>query len=650
MAARKTTRRKPLTQDDVYDIKYVCEADLSPDGAWAAYVLSETVGKGEKETQALSIWVVPTDGGKPRRLTRGKGSDYNPRFSRDGRSIFFLSTRDKLTQIYQMPIDGGEAEAVTDLPQGAGVFELAPDGKSLAFAAPVAPPKSPGDDDHVRIDRSWYRFDPVPGYLHDIKHAIHLLRIGGKPRAITEPEGLILGLSFSPDGREIAFLQTSLEQHEFVESNLNVLAIRSKAVRTLVENKLINQLAWNTDGASIICAGSLTDLADQNAVLAVDATAGRTRDRTSALDLMVGTGVQGHVPVRIPNRLIPRSDGKAVYTTVTVGGEAHVHEVSLSGRKAATALASGERISHLAAAHEGNFLIISQDPNNPPALFWLDANGRESKLTHHNDTWQEGFRWPELERILVNSTKNVRVEGWVLKPRHVRPPYKTILVIHGGPHAGYGYGFGFDFQELAAAGYAVAYMNPRGSTGYGNAFARAILGCWGDPELQDFNAFLDELVKRRIAHPDKLGVTGISGGGHLSAWLIGHTHRFKAAVPEQGVYNMVSMWGTSDAGKALLELEMDGPLHRIPMTYWERSPIAYAHECMTPTLLLQGENDIRCPMEQAEQLYAALTQHGCETEFIRMKNCNHGAQIGGRPSLRRFRMDALKDWFGRHIK
>ncbi|MEJ2132017.1 MAG: hypothetical protein P8Y95_10450 [Gammaproteobacteria bacterium] len=332
MATRKTTRRRPLTQDDVYDIKYVCDAALSPDGKQAAYVLSETTGKGEKETQSLSIWLVPTGGGKSRRLTRGRGNDYNPRFSKDGSSLFFLSTRDKQPQIYRMPIDGGEAEALTELPQGAGAFELSPDGRSLAFAAALTPPKTPGDDDHVRIDRSWYRFDPVPGYLHDVEQAVHLLRIGGKPRAINEPEGLILALAFSPDGSEIAFVQTSLEQHEFVESNLNVLTIKSKAVRTLIENKLVNQIAWATDGESIICLGSLNDLADQNALLTVDAKTGRTSDRTSALDIMVGTGVQGHVPVRIPNRMIPRNDGDAVYTTVTVGGEANVHEISLSGK------------------------------------------------------------------------------------------------------------------------------------------------------------------------------------------------------------------------------------------------------------------------------------------------------------------------------
>ena len=145
-------------------------------------------------------------------------------------------------------------------------------------------------------------------------------------------------------------------------------------------------------------------------------------------------------------------------------------------------------------------------------------------------------------------------------------------------------------------------------------------------------------------------MTGISGGGHLSSWLTGHTNRFKAAVPEQGVYNMISMWGVSDAGRVLIDLELDSSLHKDPMKYWKHSPMAYANRCKTPTLLLQGEQDIRCPMTQAEEYFSALKYFGCEVELIRMKKCNHGAQLSGRPALRRFRMEVLKEWFDRHIK
>jgi dipeptidyl aminopeptidase/acylaminoacyl peptidase len=296
-------------------------------------------------------------------------------------------------------------------------------------------------------------------------------------------------------------------------------------------------------------------------------------------------------------------------------------------------------------------LLFASETVNAPAELWVKdlASGEERPLTDLNAAWRSEILWPDIERITVASAPGVEIEGWVLKPQHAPTPVKTLLFIHGGPHAAYGHSFNEDFQEMVGAGYAVAYANPRGSLNYGDAFAEAIVGVWGLPELEDFTAFLDEIVRRGVADPDALGVTGVSGGGHLSGWLIGHTDRFKAAVPEQGLYNMFSMYGVSDAGVALIELEMGGPPHERAQRYWELSPIAYAHKVKTPTLLIQGENDVRCPMEQAEQFYTVLKHNGCEAELLRLNNCNHAAQMFGPPPLRRVRMDAMKDWFARHI-
>jgi dipeptidyl aminopeptidase/acylaminoacyl peptidase len=171
MAAKKSASKRQITQDDLFDVKYVCEATLSPEGNLAAYTLSETSGSGDKEKQVLSIWLIKTSGGKARRLTRSKGSSYNPQFSNDGTTIYFLSTRDKALQIYSMPVDGGEAEAVTNLPQGVNSFEVT-SNDSLVFSALTKPPTKPSNDDHPRIDRLWFRFDPVPGYLQDINQTI----------------------------------------------------------------------------------------------------------------------------------------------------------------------------------------------------------------------------------------------------------------------------------------------------------------------------------------------------------------------------------------------------------------------------------------------------------------------------------------------
>ena len=650
--ATSKTRRKPITQDDLFEATYVTDAVFSPDGQQAAYVLAQTSGKGEKEAQSFSIWLVSTSGsgnGKPRRITRGKGNSYHPRFSRDGSELYFVSTRDKVPQIYVMPLAGGEAEQLTELPQGAGPFEVSPDGRSLVFAALKTPPAKPDENRHARIDQFWYRFDPLGGYLQDAQQDVYLMRRGGKPKVVSAVGGIVMAASFTADSRRLAILRTGLRHQKIFEADLSVVDLAgARREKTLVSQQVIATATWDADDQNLICTGPGTDLARQSRLYLVDGRTGQVRDRTGSLDIVIGTSLQVHVPVQIASRVLVRR--REVLTTVTRGGEAHVHRVSLRGTKSAKQIGRGERVSHLMAEHDGQLLTISQTFNEPPALFSVDgATGEHTQLTHHNARWHAKFRWPDVERHVVRSARGVEVEGWVLMPKNARAPYKTILNIHGGPHSGYGCSFWADMHELVGAGYAVAYMNPRGSTGYGDAFSRSILGCWGEPELKDFNAFLDHLVDAGIAHPEKLGVTGISGGGHLSGWLIGHTHRFKAAVPEQGVYSMVSMWGTSDAGRDLIELEMDGELHKKPMTYWQLSPIAHAHKCTTPTLLLQGENDIRCPMEQGEQMFAKLKHHGCEVEFIPMKRCSHGEQMMGRPALRRFRMDVMRDWFDRYI-
>ncbi len=647
----KTSTRHPMSQDDIFRAKFINAATLSPDGKSIAYVLSETIKVEDKEKQSTSIWLQEISTGQSRRLTRGAGSDSNPVFTNNGNKILFLSTRSKLPQIYSIDIDGGEAEALTELPQGAGPFKLSPNGQWIAFSAVEKPAEKHIAQEHKHIRRPWYRFDPVPAYLQDIGQAVYLLRsTGGKPKSLTPFNGMVTNILWSPDSNEIAYTETGLETHEFVESDLNIVT-RNGKIRQLVKNKILVPVFWTLDGKDIGYLGSDGSLASQNQLMLASTDNGKSRSRTRKLDLMVGGAIQISSPARTMQTVQLSGDGKLAYVPVSAGGEIRIYKIALSGREGCDILLGGERVMHLLAGNNGRLVYTSQDLNTPPEMYSLNLETQEeTRLTQINDSWHSKIRLPDAEHIKVRSAPGVDIEGWILKPRHVRAPYKTLLCIHGGPHAGFGYSFNCDYHELVGAGYAVLTANPRGSTGYGDEFSTCIFGVWGKPETKDFNALLDHLVKRGVSHKDKLGVTGVSGGGHLSGWLIGHTNRFKAAVPEQGVYSMISMWGTSDAGKKLIELEMGGELHKIPDTYWELSPLAYAHKCKTPTLLIQGEDDIRCPMEQAEQMYAALEHHGCEVELLRLKNCTHGAQVGGDPALRRYRMDAMKKWFGRYIK
>lgn len=225
----------------------------------------------------------------------------------------------------------------------------------------------------------------------------------------------------------------------------------------------------------------------------------------------------------------------------------------------------------------------------------------------------------------------MQVEGWLMKSAAGAAPYPTIMYIHGGPHSAFGHIFQFDYLMLAGAGYAVLFINQRAATGYGDAFATAIKGDWGNLDYKDLLAGLDDAIARGLVDGDRLGCCGLSGGGNLSCWIVGQTDRFKAAVPENPVTNWVSFYGVSDIGPIFSVDELGGTPHEIPEVYVRCSPITYAHRCKTPTLLVQGENDYRCPAEQSEQFYTVLKANGCITEMVRLPGSPHGGSKTGAP-------------------
>jgi dipeptidyl aminopeptidase/acylaminoacyl peptidase len=252
------------------------------------------------------------------------------------------------------------------------------------------------------------------------------------------------------------------------------------------------------------------------------------------------------------------------------------------------------------------------------------------------------------ERLFPGSD-GAQVEGWIVKPPAGKPPYPTILYIHGGPHGAFGHLFHFDTQMLAGAGYAVLLVNHRASTGYGDEFSTAIKGDWGNLDYKDLMAGVDYAIAQGLADPDRLGVCGLSGGGNLSCWIVGQTDRFRAAVPENPVTNFASMYGVSDISAWFVVEELGGPPWEIPEVYARCSPITYAHRCKTPTLLIQGEHDWRCPAEQSEQFYAVLKANGCVVEMLRLPASPHAGTIAGPPVMRRAHNEALLDWMNRYV-
>ncbi|HEV2365825.1 MAG TPA: S9 family peptidase [Caulobacteraceae bacterium] len=653
----ETAVRRPFEAADVNRSAHVGDAVLSPDGGFAVYELSEFVpgASAEEDRQASSLWRIDLEAGAARRLTRKGGGAASPRMSPDGAFLYYLASREgaKVAQIWRLPLDGGEAEPLTSLEQGVGVFAVSPDGETIAYAAAEAlKPRRPNE--HVRISRAAWRFDPVPGYLHDLGQAISLLpSAGGVAEALTAYDGIVQAIDWSPSGGELAALILGRAETEAFPA-LGDLVIVDEAgnATTLVRRIFAATLFWTPDGRKVgYVAGPPGAFSRQPQLFVVDREGGEPEVRTRALDRAVGGLFQTANPAaRVRTRVLPAPGGDSAVTAIGVGGEGGLWEVALTGPEQCRPLLTGPKLRKALGRNGDKVLFSAQDFIAAPELWLFDlATGTERQLTEHNSAWRASVAWPKAERMTAASGEGAQIEGWVLLPAQGEPPFKTLLFIHGGPHGAWGASFNEDFQEMAGAGYAVAFANPRGSTGYGDEFSTAILGRWGEPELEDFTAFLDALVARGIADPHRLGVTGVSGGGHLSAWLIGHTDRFKAAVPEQGIYSHLSAYGVSDAGVELMTHELGAAPHEEPRRYWELSPLAHAHKCRTPTLLIQGEADVRCPMEQAEQLYTVLRRNGCAVELLRLAGCNHGLQVWGPPGLRRTRMAAMREWFDRYL-
>ncbi|MFZ0217412.1 MAG: S9 family peptidase [Candidatus Dormiibacterota bacterium] len=643
-----TEVRHRFGQDDLDRLRFVQGADLSPDGTLAVYAQFTTDPDEEKDHTAL--WIVNVASGETRRLTSGTGKDSAPAFSPDGRQVAFLSDRTGKAQIHVISVDGGEATPVTSLDQGVGGAPVwSPDGRQLAFAAgPQRPPREPSSP--YRITRAVYRFDAV-GYIDDVKQDLWVVAAeGGKARRLTDDAHMNNNPHWAPDGLGLIYASgfdpaatVPWPQLRHVDLEGNVHDIPHPpgfvvAAAYAPDGRLVVQLGFNAHRP----IGSKSELYVSSADL-------RSFEcRTATLEGQVGGGFQGDTP---PAPAVPSiqflPDGRALLQ-VQVGGSAPLFGIALSGPESFEQLTpDGQACLPLAAA-AGKFLFTATDFNEPGDLYLLDGTGT-TRLTRLNDGALAAVELPEVREVIARGADGERVEGWFLEPRGGSAPHPTVLYIHGGPHGAFGHAFHADMQRLAGAGYGVLLANHRASTGYGDAFANQVVGDWGNHDYLDLMAAVDRAIELGLADADRLGVCGLSGGGNLTCWIVGQTNRFKAAVPENPVTNFISMFGVQDIGIWFAQAETGGAPHAVQETYLRMSPITNAHRCTTPTLLVQGESDMRCPPEQSEQFYATLTLAGCPVEMLRLPGVPHAGAINGPLPIRRAQNEALVEWMDRWI-
>lgn len=644
---------KTITPEDLFQFKFLQDVKLSPDGKMIVYVVIRTEKIGPGEEDQSDIWLLSLETGESRKLSGDNSHDGNPSWSPDGKRIAHLSQVDGTNQIVISDVAGLEKKAVTQLSQGVKCGPVwSPNGEYLAFTAgfsqPAFDPTKP-----YRLTRTLYRFDSI-GYLDNNIDDLYVVQAeGGEPRRLVHNDCLNSNPSWSSDSREILFLSSLHPDSKIFYPQVSITDLEGNW-QTLTDKKfMVSAATWLPGGDKIAFLALNMDLpiGSKQDLWVIGRDGLHCECRTEGLIYPAGGLVQVDMPLPMDmstDRLILKDHD--AYLSVQDGGEVPLYRVALAGPLSWEPVVTGKRMCVAVGCTSDRIAFIATDLNHPPDLYCSRLDGSdERRLTHLNDDLLSCFRLPSVEHLNFTAVDHVPLEGWFLKPPVGEPPYPTILYIHGGPHYGFGHAFSFDFQMLAGAGYGVLFANQRGSTGYGDEFSTRIIGDWGNLDYQDLMSAVDYAVEQELADPNRLGVCGISGGGNLSCWIVGHTDRFKAAVPENPVTDWNSMYGASDISLLFAPLEMGGLPCEIPEVYARCSPITYAHRCKTPTLLVQGEKDYRCPAIQSEEFYAVLKAHGCVVEMLRLPDSSHDGSIKGPPVIRRAQNEALIDWMNRYV-
>jgi len=650
---RMPTKRS-LQKEDLFELRFLNGADLSPDGAQVIYCVNKIDAAADKEFAKLYLLDVASGAARP--MTHGKAAPRQPRWSPAGGEVAFISDRAGAPQLYLLPVDGGEARQLTDFARGIGGFAWAPDGSKIAFCAK---PDSEAPDlatEPYRVNRTVYRFDAM-GYLDDAVQDIYLLDIAsGQTTRLTDDRAHNSNPRWAPDGGRLLYDATlRADATRAMSADLMTVDLAGNSAPLLSGWSSIAGASYVGAGERVVFVGRPQDgkpIGSKSDLYVLDIASGALDCRSTGLDVGVGGRLSLDMPVAglALGQTLLTADGAAAFCTVQRGGSNHIYTFALSGAEDWAAITAGDCAVYPLARRGQSLLYARTTLNAPPDLHLHDlGSGEARRLSQLNAAHLAQLDLPLTTRLQWPSVDGALVEGWYMQPPGQAGPFPTILYIHGGPHAAYGYGFHFDFQMLAGAGYGVLFLNHRASTGYGDSFSTAIKGDWGNLDYQDLMSGVDHAIASGLADGERLGVCGTSGGGNLSCWIVGQTDRFRAAIPQNPVTNWRSFYGTSDIGIYFSVEQLGGHPHEIPEIYTQCSPISFAHRCTTPTLLVQSELDWRCPAEQSEQFYSVLKANGCIVEMLRQPGGSHGASISGAVALRRAHNDAMLDWFGRYV-
>ena len=656
--------KRKLQVDDLFKLQSVTDPQLAPSGKEAVFV--KTHIDEEDNKYIANLFHIDLKSNEVTQWTHGKGTISSPEWSADGKKIAFLSDREEKNQLFILQARGGEAQRVTSFEQGVSSFLWSPCGKKIWVDAVVKEGKTFTDKEEkddkkkpepYRVTTMKYRMDGAGLLPQDAFRQIGLVDIEtGEVTQFTQGNFQHGLQAISHDGKKLVISVNRKENLDFeFRQPLVIIDVETKEETILVDEEgYFGGAQFSFDDRYIAYVGSdrTFENATHSSLYVYDTEDGMRMNLTESLDAPVGdASVADHQQGAGAPSAVWTKDNY-LYFQLSTMGDIRLYFASLEG-ELYPATPENEHIYGYDLSSDGEFALVAvSNAVNPGELYMQTiATGERQALTSFNAAYLEEVELVEPEAIVYKGAKNWDVHGWLMKPvGYIEgEKYPLIVEIHGGPHAMYANTFFHELQLLAAQGYGVLYVNPRGSHGYSQEFVDAVRGDYGGGDYEDIIAGLDYAINENSwIDTDRLGVTGGSYGGFMTNWIVGHSDRFKAAVTQRSISNWISFFGVSDIGYYFNDWQICADMTDVDKL-WEHSPLKYAKDVETPLLILHSEKDFRCPIEQAEQLYITLKSMGKETEFVRFPDANHNLSRTGTPNLRIARLDEITGWFAKYL-